>query len=431
MRSRCSSAASPARAARSRRTRWQTATPSSTSSSKAFSSGSSGATSSCAASSARAASSASGATPTCSGACAAPRSRRCARRWSPPEQAALGRFLPAWHGIDRRASLREALVPLQALPLPVSLWESEVLRRRVPGYQPASLDALCATGEVVWVGAGLDRVALYFRDDAPLLGAPGRRTAARRRGGGRPSRGAGPVGRVLARPARHHRARSRGGAAGPLGARLGGRGDERRLDAASCRTPLRHARCRSAAAPLLAHARGRDDLDAGALVAHLTPVPGGRRPPCPGGAAARAAGDHRPRRRPRRGHRRRLRRRLRRAARARDDRRLPPRLLRRGARGAQFALAGAVERLRELRSDAEDDALVLAAADPAQPYGAALPWPRRAGARAARVAGAHVVLLGGTAALYVERGGRTLVPLREPDEEWLRPALHGARRLGA
>jgi ATP-dependent Lhr-like helicase len=39
------------------------------------------------------------------------------------------------------------------------------------------------------------------------------------------------------------------------------------------------------------------------------------------------------------------------------------------------------------------------------------------------VAGAHVVLLGGGPALYVERGGRSLVPLREPDEEWLRPAL--------
>ena len=57
---------------------------------------------------------------------------------------------------------------------------------------------------------------------------------------------------------------------------------------------------------------------------------------------------------------------------------------------------------------------MLAAADPAQPYGAALPWPKRAGARAARVAGAHVVLLGGEAVLYVERGGRSLVPLREP-----------------
>jgi len=39
------------------------------------------------------------------------------------------------------------------------------------------------------------------------------------------------------------------------------------------------------------------------------------------------------------------------------------------------------------------------------------------------VAGAHVVLIGGEAALFVERGGRTLVPLREPEEEWLREAL--------
>ena len=66
---------------------------------------------------------------------------------------------------------------------------------------------------------------------------------------------------------------------------------------------------------------------------------------------------------------------------------------------------------------------MLAAADPAQPYGAVLPWPKRAGARAARVAGAYVVLLGGEPALFVERGGRSLVPLRDPDEEWLRVAL--------
>jgi ATP-dependent Lhr-like helicase len=39
------------------------------------------------------------------------------------------------------------------------------------------------------------------------------------------------------------------------------------------------------------------------------------------------------------------------------------------------------------------------------------------------VAGAHVVLLGGEPALFVERGGRSLVPLREPDEDWLREAL--------
>jgi len=89
--------------------------------------------------------------------------------------------------------------------------------------------------------------------------------------------------------------------------------------------------------------------------------------------------------------------------------------------GAQFALPGAVERLRDRSS--EETALVLAAADPAQPYGASLPWPKRAGARAARVAGAYVVLLGGQPALYVERGGRSLVPLREPEDEWLRSAL--------
>ena len=95
-----------------------------------------------------------------------------------------------------------------------------------------------------------------------------------------------------------------------------------------------------------------------------------------------------------------------------------------GLGGAQFALGGAVERLRELRDREQDGgALVLAAADPAQPYGAALPWPRRAGARASRVAGAYLVSLGGEPVLYVERGGRSLVPLRDPEDAWLRPAL--------
>ena len=61
-------------------------------------------------------------------------------------------------------------MPLQALALPVSLWESEVLPRRVPNYRVEHLDALTASGEVVWVGAGADRVALYFREDAAALG---------------------------------------------------------------------------------------------------------------------------------------------------------------------------------------------------------------------------------------------------------------------
>ena len=103
-----------------------------------------------------------------------------------------------------------------------------------------------------------------------------------------------------------------------------------------------------------------------------------------------------------------------------------------GLGGAQFALPGAVERLRERPE--EQAALVLAGADPAQPYGAALPWPRRSGARAARVAGAYVVLLGGEPALFAERGGRSLVSLRDPEEGRLRTSfaalVEHARRTG-
>src|SRR5205807_2142665 len=64
------------------------------------------------------------------------------------------------------------LEPRQGLSLPVSLWEAEVLPRRVPGFNPGQLDQLCASGELVWVGAGLDRVSVYFREDAPALGRP-------------------------------------------------------------------------------------------------------------------------------------------------------------------------------------------------------------------------------------------------------------------
>jgi len=81
-----------------------------------------------------------------------------------------------------------------------------------------------------------------------------------------------------------------------------------------------------------------------------------------------------------------------------------------GMGGAQFALPGAVERLRSLPERSRP--LVLAAADPAQPYGAALPWPRREqSARPARMAGAYVVLIEGAPVLFLERGGRSLITL--------------------
>src|SRR5581483_677588 len=351
------------------------------------------------------------------------------REWCDPEvlrrlrRASLAAFLPGWHGIDRRASLREALVPLQALPLPVALWESEVLPRRVPGYRPEQLDGLCASGEVVWVGAGADRVALYFREDAAALGqVPGAvrpdspdheairaavrgalfwdellaetglddglalpalwdlvwagevtndawtpLRAARRFGTPKPER----------RPRRFSRRRVQGPTATAgrwslTGRLFGGDPDRRAL------------------AELLLERQGivtRDGVRAEGL---------------PGGYGAVYA-----------------------ELRALETLGLCRRgYFVEGLGGAQFALGGAVERLRELRDRPDEaDALVLAAADPAQPYGAALPWPRRAGARAARVAGAYVVSLAGEPVLYVERGGRSLVPLRDPDEEWLRPAL--------
>jgi ATP-dependent Lhr-like helicase len=98
-----------------------------------------------------------------------------------------------------------------------------------------------------------------------------------------------------------------------------------------------------------------------------------------------------------------------------------------GLGGAQFALPAAIERLRGLRSDEPAGALVLAATDPANPYGATLPWPKRddddSNRRPARVPGAYVVTLDSDAVLYVERGGKGLLALKEPREEWLRPAL--------
>ena len=100
-----------------------------------------------------------------------------------------------------------------------------------------------------------------------------------------------------------------------------------------------------------------------------------------------------------------------------------------GLGGAQFALPGAAERLRAQRDDDAAPPVVLAATDPAQPYGAALKWPQARGPRARRQAGAHVVLAGAEPVLYVERGGKGLQILVEDDDP--RCARdRGARRRG-
>ena len=85
-----------------------------------------------------------------------------------------------------------------------------------------------------------------------------------------------------------------------------------------------------------------------------------------------------------------------------------------GLGGAQFALPGAVERLRSATPDDEHPAVyVLAATDPANPFGIALPWPVKGPQRAA---GAFVVIVNGAPVLYLEKGGKTLVDLTTAEE---------------
>ncbi|MBO0981265.1 ATP-dependent helicase [Microbacterium sp. SD291] len=93
---------------------------------------------------------------------------------------------------------------------------------------------------------------------------------------------------------------------------------------------------------------------------------------------------------------------------------------------AQFAASATVDRLRTFAGLADPPprkAVTLAATDPANPYGAALGWPRREGVshRPGRKAGGLVVLVDGALALYLERGGRTVLSFAD-DAETLRAA---------
>jgi ATP-dependent Lhr-like helicase len=95
--------------------------------------------------------------------------------------------------------------------------------------------------------------------------------------------------------------------------------------------------------------------------------------------------------------------------------------------GAQFAVASTVDRLRGYAEGVDSnrteyDAVVLAAADPANPYGTALPWPAGDGGhRPGRKAGALVVLVDGELVWYCERGGRSLLSFSR-DADALRAA---------
>jgi ATP-dependent Lhr-like helicase len=367
----------------------------------------------------------------------------------PAEQRAFARFLPSWQGVDRHPAsgagvdrLREALVPLQGLALAPEVWERDVLPRRVGAYSPAWLDQLCASGEVVWIGAGAlgrssGRVAFYFRDDIRFIGPP-------------PFKGDAP-----AEPA-HEKVRERLTAGAAFFTDL-------LVDVDLVPEELQEALwdlvwagevTNDAWAPLRAP---RLTL-ARAQRSRADRAGGGRRfGPRRTGAQAQVQGRWSPtaplfRDAPEPGPRRRA---------------VAELLLERygiltreqvlaesipggfsmlydqlslletlgvarrgyfieGLGGAQFALPGAVERLRAQPRDEDATASVLAATDPAQPYGAALPWPKRDAEerrRPARVAGAHVVLVGADPVLYVERGGKGIVTLAEPDDVRLEPAF--------
>ena len=372
----------------------------------------------------------------------------------PADQRALARFLPSWQGVDRHPPtgagidrLREVLVPLQGLALPVEVWERDVLPRRTGAYSPGWLDQLCASGEVVWVGAGplgrrTGKVALFFRDDAAVLGPPaGARGDSAEQFAERAHdairtrlrQGACFFTDLLVDVAGR---RERGAPDRAVGSRLGGRGDQRRLCAAAVAACVECGLGATGAAPSARRAgaasaarragsqpqvQGRWSLTA-PLFAGGADDPAGRRRAqaelllerygivtrehvlaegIPGGfsslydsfGALETLGVCQ------RGY------------------------FVEGLGGAQFALPGAAERLRAQRDDDAAPPVVLAATDPAQPYGGALKWPPREARSPSRVAGAYVVLAGAEPVLAVERGGKGLVVLVADDDERLGPAI--------
>ncbi len=433
--------------------------------------------------------------------------RRCLARLRreaepvPPE--VLGRFLPAWHGIlgtaagadrgpggggRRRAdagAVLEVVERLAGAPVPASALETLVLPARVPGYSPALLDELTSAGEVVWSGAGAlpggdGWLVLAPADGAPLmLPEPGE---------------------VSMTPL-HEAVLEVLGGGGALFFRMlsdrvaavlgGSLTDDTEVAAAIWDLVWAGLLTNDTLAPLRVALSGQQRRSAASARAAVPrPRPGGTgrrygfgRPPMPTRSGPPtvsgrwsllpgrpSAGDGTPTVRAhalaltlldRHGV-------LTRGAVASE--RIPggfaavyPVLrameeagqCRRGyfvegLGAAQFALPGAVDRMRALAdrpraadpgaraSISAERAVVLAAADPAQPYGAALPWPDRPGEtpsshRPGRKAGALVVLVDGSLALYVERGGRTLLSWTE-DPELLGPsaaALAAAVRDGA
>ncbi|MGK2965856.1 MAG: Lhr family helicase, partial [Tepidiformaceae bacterium] len=351
------------------------------------------------------------------------------REVEPVSGSALARFLPAWHGVGSPAKgverLREILVQLEGLAIPASVLEREILPVRVRDYQPRLLDELGAAGDITWVGRGAigrgdGRVALYRREQlAKLAPRPveppdselhhSMLDALRQRGalffadivgasGAHPREAldalwdlawAGMVTNDTFAPVRAATWRHQPGSGGP---RRGGLVPPE----AAGRWSLTGIDEEPTVAPTVrAHATAQSLLERyGVLTREAVNAEGHA-----GGFAAMYP-----------------------ILKAMEE----GGRVRRGyfvesLGGAQFALPGAVDRLRAAREpEDEPRVLVLAATDPANPYGAGLAWPKRDEAKRkplARVAGAAVVIVDGEGVLYVERGGRGIVTLAGAEHE--------------
>jgi ATP-dependent Lhr-like helicase len=99
----------------------------------------------------------------------------------PVDEAALARFLPVWHGISRPRrgldGVLDVVQQLQGMPLAASDLEDYILPARLADYRPSALDELCLAGEVVWQGVDSTgprdgRIMLFLTDDAPILSMP-------------------------------------------------------------------------------------------------------------------------------------------------------------------------------------------------------------------------------------------------------------------
>jgi ATP-dependent Lhr-like helicase len=348
----------------------------------------------------------------------------------PPE--ALARLLVDWHGIPRKRRGRDALLAvvaeLEGCPLVASALEEEILPARIDGYRAWDLDALCASGEVVWagvesVGPSDGRIALYLAEHEPLLArvavpvegplAQSIRDVLERRGavffvdlartvGVFPNDvldvlwqmvWAGEITNDTLEPMRsrlhalagegqrrQHPRHARAPRTGPPGS--------------EGRWSLRAARWGDLPADTDRRAAlARSLLDRYGIVtketAHAEGIAGGF------AAVYDVLKELENRGRVRRAY------------------------FVEGRGGAQFALPGADERLRA-RRDAKDDAepVVLAATDPASAWGAVLDWPSTAAdARPQRAAGALVVLHEGELLGWMGRGDHpvlTFLPADEP-----------------